>query len=140
MGGIMREIKFRCWHKGYDYPEVKKPIAPKMFYDDKPGDCLNYLAMGQPVEIMQFTGLHDKNGKEIWEGDVLAGFGGFKTVVRHGITAGYHAATINVGFYLENGGRDYAFSSEHGRIEVLGNIYENPDLLPTPQTLNGKEA
>ena len=62
----MREIKFRAWHGGHKYEK------PQMLYDDKPGDCLVFLNQGQNIKaIMQYTGLKDKNGQEIYEGDIL---------------------------------------------------------------------
>ena len=65
---------------------------------------------------MQFTGLHDKNGKEIYEGDVVI-FGGSKIPKVMEFVRG--------GFWLDGiyGG------AEAYRMEVIGNIYENPELL-----------
>jgi len=69
---MKREIKFRAWHKGYSAKGKFTAIEPRMLYDDKIGDCLGYAAQGQPVELMQFTGLKDKNGVDEWyEDDIL---------------------------------------------------------------------
>jgi uncharacterized phage protein (TIGR01671 family) len=68
VGRLSREIKFRAWHDGgasYRY-------EPQMIYDESPGDCLVWKKQGQPLTaIMQYTGLKDRNGKEIYEGDVV---------------------------------------------------------------------
>jgi hypothetical protein len=56
----MREIKFRAWHKE----------SKEMFYDGG-RHVFQWKHDGQPVIIEQFTGLLDKNGKEIYEGDIL---------------------------------------------------------------------
>lgn len=73
----------------------------------------------------QFTGLHDKNGKEIFEGDIVRHEGKNYEIT---FTCGGFAAD---GFY--DTGQDYPseFFSEFAqtRSEVIGNIYENPELL-----------
>ncbi len=70
----MREIKFRCWHnKIHTIKDGHYITYGGMLYDEKPGDCLIWKHQGQDIEsIMQYTGLHDKNGlTELWEGDII---------------------------------------------------------------------
>ena len=92
-----------------------------MLYDEKPGDCLLWKNQGQPItDIMQFTGLLDKNGKEIYEGDVVydpSEYGGKKTVV-------WNSGLCCFEFDSALG---YPLSSA-SKCEVIGNIYENPNL------------
>ena len=107
----MREIKFRLW--------------------DKYNKCMNYgdIEFLTPMDsedensiIMQFTGLKDKNGKEIYEGDIV--------VLDH---PDYFEAKENFTVTSEQFFHDVSYLSgmdaEH--IEVIGNIYENGDLLGT---------
>lgn len=64
----MREIKFRAWMNGKMYqPAVE--FAPHFEITDEVVQ-LTQTAEKEGWALMQFTGLHDKNGKEIWEGDM----------------------------------------------------------------------
>lgn len=118
-----REIKFRAWIKEVDeIREVeyinfwKKKISyPKKF-------CKEYYlnADFDEIELMQYTGLKDMDGKEIYEGDIL--FESFreeyfKVVFENG---SFRAEVDEYSLDLE----DYAHI-----CEVVGNIYENPELL-----------
>jgi len=121
----MRAIEFRAWHKE----------SKKMFYLDSEQYGFNFKANGQwgycdyvcqcvyvthkTGVLMQFTGLLDKNGKKIFEGDIH--------IMRSGPTNTVHYRRIVkwkdnlTGFNIANHG------AEHG--EVIGNIWENPELL-----------
>jgi uncharacterized phage protein (TIGR01671 family) len=117
----MREIKFRAWDK----------IKKKMYeaYSVTNGEmCVdinftNECENGSRIDLewMQFTGLHDKNGKEIYEGDLMRNFDNSISLVEYKeIEASDDATAPGVGFQ---------FSQEPFNIEVIGNIYENPELL-----------
>ena len=78
--------------------------------------------------LMQSTGLKDKNGKEIYEGDI----------VRFTLTDGFNYVTNEDGvvtyklgaFYVVNGLAEYLISDINtSKVEVVGNKYENPELL-----------
>lgn len=77
------------------------------------------------IELMQFTGLHDKNGKEIYEGDVVKHRG------RHGTTTSvveFKDGCFNVGYHYGSSTRVKPMLLNK-RMEIIGNIHENPDLL-----------
>lgn len=122
----MREIKFRAWDK-----ENEVMIYPKGILFD--GRVVNFscgiLEPFEGCELMQYTGLKDKNGKEIYEGDIV------ETVTASGNPFG----TIDVvrcqdgGFKLVDVTDSllpiYIGDKEVISIEVIGNIYENPELI-----------
>jgi uncharacterized phage protein (TIGR01671 family) len=143
----MREIKFRAWDKigkiMIDWPvNVYTDEEGPWWSADHIGETGNTIASfdGKTGVLMQFTGLFDKNGKEIYEGDIFnykydkrAEGGGYIAG-----TYGYHPENAQVVEY-RNGcfmvGHEslydfVAFSKlpGHGK-EVIGDIYSNPELL-----------
>lgn len=80
--------------------------------------------------VMQFTGLKDKNGKEIYEGDIVV-LGGKYPKVKTPQIVGYDAGYLSYGIVYETGEmmRKLTPLEIVKGIEIIGNIYENPDLL-----------
>jgi len=127
----MRTIKFRCWDTENKLDDGRNI----MWYQDDQcitiGDCYR-IGTREGNVLMQFTGLKDKNGKEIYEGDVL------KLVVYNNI--GKHSIRI-VSFdkgcfgFIDNTGKFFPLGIIIGNkgnekiFEVIGNIHSNPELL-----------
>lgn len=127
----MRKIKFRAWDKKYlvmDYDFSKDLLITrdgKILEKDERNFADQYWVEYDEVDhyvLMQFTGLKDKNGKEIYEGDIIVGDPDIPCAVS----------------WIENDACFIALS-ENKRIcispyrfnerEIIGNIYANPELL-----------
>jgi hypothetical protein len=109
----MREIKFRAWDgKRYttDFFITSEGTVFKPHYDRDAE-----IVSGFTIE--QFTGLHDKNDKEIYEGDIVVTDYGTGPVEYSG--AGFSVDCDSISEYWETS----------QSIEVIGNIHENPELL-----------
>ena len=118
----MREIKFRAWASNLSEPKMVYDVGLAHFYDGVVAvdlsdyDILSY----EKNEIMQFTGLKDKNGKEIYEGDIL------KEGIRHGTDTGL---IYKVVWFQDDTHNGWNIAKKGIRgDEIIGNIYENPDL------------
>lgn len=117
--------KFRVWDK-----EENKMInwGDLGFFKNKNDEDLRVLDLTyfppkfKNVKLMQSTGLKDINGTEIYEGDI----------VENEYDEIYVVKWFDAGFHLEekyNGGFDYFELHFGDNKEVIGNIYENPELL-----------
>lgn len=119
----MREIKFRVW----DINNKEMRSVDLYWFEEEgireiPGD-MQYMYV-----VMQFTNLRDVNGKEIWEDDIVR----WKIDPESELPANYVKAAVGY-----KRGCWYAVVRMHilgtiersRRIEVIGNIYENPELL-----------
>lgn len=113
----MREIKFRAWIKKDKRMEHCIDVNP--FYI---GDCDRMHWKHEEVELMQYTGLKDKNGKEIYQGDIV------KESNSKGIIA-YEYCFFGIAWIANKDFYNNALKYHSSTIEVIGNIYENPDLL-----------
>lgn len=146
----MREIKFRAfskelgtihevdlinWENGFVH------LKQFAIYNEENEQALGGAMMDKLV-VMQFTGLHDKNGKEIYEGDIIGTSDTYKPifVVKFGEYSdcveeyGYDGC----GWYLDMGKEQISLARmshinssgfEVPGCEVIGNIHQNPELL-----------
>lgn len=124
----MREIKFRAWN-------AERKIMFRVGDDygtTHDLDCAVYFKQGQHVELMQFTGLRDKNGKEIYEGDRV------RRITRTHCCGKIQYETTGIIEWFAEGWAmkeddDEGYcgwaNQKNEEIELIGNIYENPELL-----------
>ncbi len=141
---MKREIEFRAWDKNLKeivrvislnlrhecgYILANHPDSVKLGRDD------TYMLDKEDSEVMQYTGLKDKNGVKIFEGDIIqlyySNWLNEKSIIRfHGGSFGYGSAHVFTAFNClqadtmrEN--NDYC----NVAITVIGNIHQNPELL-----------
>ncbi len=139
----MREIKFRAYIKNKNIMTEVKSLhlgTRKVIigYSESGTNFGNYSVSFGDIKLMQYTGLKDRNGKEIYEGDILA----VDNIIEDEMTS-RHLRTICVVYFNEEAGAYYIkdvtqndeYSIEHFIDEVsydfsiIGNIYDNPELL-----------
>ena len=127
----MREIKFRAWCKS-----LQKMYTVRTMRMEEDGVCLLYLVPVDDedgrgltvdnladIELMPFTGLRDTSGRDIYEGDILL------------LTLGKHRLEVRWSllgwrfFNLATQDWQFVYAADIKRLEVLGNRYEQPELL-----------
>lgn len=126
----MREIKFRAWDT-----HLNKMIPEKDgFYL---GSVYSEIMGGDEYPLMQYTGLKDKNGREIYEGDIVTAWrprprhlpkDPFKKIqVTGNVVYEPPAFFLIIGVYDDRNWIEFEHNAEP--YEIIGNIYENLELL-----------
>ena len=119
----MRELKFKLVDNNNI---VIGPYTIKEIYEI--GDALNF----DNCKWIQYTGLLDKNGKEIYEGDILESTNPKEILVRFLVQWGYRDNPYSWGLKsITTPGASYEFCDHKESMQVVGNIYSNPELLTT---------
>ena len=122
----MREIKFRAWDN-----LNKRMITSGIFFNN----TLMQLKTAPNIELMQYTGLKDKNGKEIYEGDIVEV--SYYDYTEEGCELSNHqvvwcndypAFDLEPHIDYESNALQYVLH-EYPVCKVIGNLYENPELL-----------
>lgn len=123
----MKEIQFRAWD------EVNHRLI-QIYGESKDIGDYNFVnPCSEQVKIMQYTGLKDKNDKKMYEGDIVC----LRKDREHGVytirfgvgiyDGGYYKF---MGFYLDpQDTEEHTCMFETKDIEIIGNLYENPELL-----------
>ncbi len=121
---MTRQIKFRAWDKINKKFHIWHPFNSKSEGSD--GHIMTLGMEDYDLIYQQFTGLLDKNGKEIYEGDILDD--GYNIgVIEFGNQVISHDWN-GIGFFLKTReGEIEGFYDKHGKI--IGNIYQNPELI-----------
>lgn len=148
----MREIKFRIWDKRNNYmisnkelilvDYYNKTISVEGFYPKNDNDLMNFKGniyqnssldfipvSFEDIVFMQFTGLKDKNGKEIYEGDIL------KSALGEVYAVEWEKNARFLGFTED---RKIMYIDREPLSEIIGNIYETPHLL-TQRATDGEQ-
>ena len=128
---MMREIKFRAWsttrNKMVSASEVTTVFWPTLRFCE-----YNDMDAQVDLPLMQYTGLLDKNGAEIYDGDVMS--------IKYKWKGETHVCNAQiqfdkVGFILlenpEDGNwcDDWNLGDDSDKFEIIGNIHQNPELL-----------
>ena len=130
---MKREIKFRAWddlhNKMYPVSDIEWDADGRMWVtadDGKNGIEL----IDEEAHLMQYTGLHDKNGRKIYEGDIVHGYD-----QEPDRDDGYIGSSVT-GVVNFKYGAFWIGDSLHKVmlmtppiVKVIGNVHENPDLL-----------
>jgi len=157
----MREIKFRAWDTSVGRMgqvwQIDWNMKQVFYYYDNESDWSatrkagRYCQELKNVILLQFTGLKDKQGKEICEGDILSFAGNITADDSLGAEPNgfiYDETSKHVVVWDEKEGawfpdttnaldnecwkyrRDTRLLMRDGKCEIIGNIYENPELIP----------
>ena len=113
----MREIKFRAWDTDNNLFVICEDHQIRQINND-------YAGLGNRYVYQQYTGLKDKNGKEIYEGDIC------RWPSKHLSSIQWHekrACFTSIAITQSKGVSRGGIVPTH--IEVIGNIYETPELL-----------
>ena len=121
---MSRELKFRAWDKKQKKMLYGVSIGTIKVWDENAPLISHEFSYSEDCIIEQYTGLKDKNGKKIYEGDIvefgLAGRG----------ERGYVAYADEYASFEVYSKRDFIFGCLFGHAgTVIGNIHENPELL-----------
>jgi uncharacterized phage protein (TIGR01671 family) len=139
-----RIIKFRAWDKHSKYMYSPEEIESIGNHDDEYERLINLTNNGQfhhlgghyarpldTVELMQFTGFKDKNSKEIYEGDIIQDINkeDVSYIVVWNPNDGMWSLVTNIKQKPSTIKWDNDLCLWNGDSEVIGNVFENPELI-----------
>lgn len=124
----MREIKFRAWNTETNKMVINlKEMGVFALQSIYSIDEFLVIPTNEKYQLMQYTGLKDEKGVEIYEGDIVK----YKYISREQIAEiKYNKEKLGFDFADNKVNLSYAYNFRQiNNIEVIGNIYENPELL-----------
>lgn len=124
----MREIKFRAWDRKFKkWTSYSIDDGLLMFYNDHE-ECWETDQEGERFILCQYTGLKNFNGKEIYEGDIVraVGYSDWIGVAKY---FDKNPAFVFEAIDKNYRGSRYSMTQFERYVKILGNIYENPELL-----------
>lgn len=116
----MREIKFKVWNTKKKCWVSRRDIGINGYGQIYLGSDLQNYPYQDDYVVMQYTGIQDKNGIEVYEGDIVTNITGDKGVVEYQLRSKGYIPINNYG---------HCCNDVWESFEVIGNIYENPELL-----------
>ena len=142
----MRKILFKGkrvdngdWIEGIP---IKTHIGTFIVFEENPHYCIQYgymeidgLCKVDENTVCQYTGLTDKNGKKIWDGDIVRSDDG-----KVGQVQWFEEHCAFMIWNITDNKVHFLFDNDFSKIEVIGNIFDNPDLLTTSSTDSDQEG
>jgi len=139
MNNMKREIKFRFWYKEENRMVVPDDEEWELFWSGTNNFSFAQVNTGtgdwniKNEDVMQYTGLLDKNGNEIYEGDIFGVYSLTGDFAGTNEPRGKVIFDVELGAYcVEDVNGGWVYLSEYitkPRYEIIGNIYENSNLL-----------
>lgn len=127
---MTKPLEFRVWDKATEAMRKVYAIDLKNCYVRTPiGATLTKWSELDNIVLMQYTGLKDKNGKKIFEGDIIkpVGFASWIGVVRYSADAASYIISDHDNDFLREA--EVFLSQFADGLEVLGNIFEDAELI-----------
>jgi hypothetical protein len=126
----MREIKFRAWDSNFGrWLDVNGSVSPGVFWEHG-----RLVPIQDYIVLSQFTGLYDRDGKEIYEGDIVS----WRSCIFASDVplAAVEWRQSHCAFRYSHSQASYdgqIWDQELSHCEIIGNIYENPELLESQE-------